>query len=443
VDLRHTMAVMVSYAQMGLRKGMDRVKGKIVALALVMALASLVAIPALAAAPENREPVTLSLVNIWTAARIPLMEAQLKEFQKLYPWITVENNLSQTGFEKEIVAIAAGTPPDVLMVDRVRLAEFVEAGLLQPLDDFMKRDNVNPNIFYRSEFVSCQYKGQTWSLPLPTASLSLLYYNRMLFGNAGYDPDGAPKTWDQMLQMGLKLQKITADGRVEVGGGSISYFPRHRLAQMAYLNGATIFGPGSLDVNYLTDRTRETASFIADYGVRVKLGGNFTQNTLAMTTGGEWSYFEYQQANPEINQGITLVPASPNGKYQNIVAAAWSYGIPVGVKHPYESWLLVNFLATSEEGAFRFVFEQGRPSPVIKFTQDRRYWQKNPFWSAIGDSLNNSVNIPGSPVANKIISADIKWYNALYGGAESPGNALEKLQDEVKSIIAAYKAGAK
>jgi ABC-type glycerol-3-phosphate transport system substrate-binding protein len=124
----------------------------------------------------------------------------------------------------------------------------------------------------------------------------------------------------------------------------------------------------------------------------------------------------------------------------SIAAAGWSYGIPANVKHPYESWLLIKFLTTTES-AKTFAFEQGRPSPVVKFNQDKRYFDKNPFWNVIGESLNRSVVATPHPLASRFADADKKYYGQLLAGTESPDNVLNKLQAEINTAISEYKAG--
>lgn len=387
----------------------------------------------------QREPVKLVLANHWTGARIPLMDEQLREFERLYPWVTVENQVGspgQTADQKYTVAIISGAGPDVWMVQRNRVPEFVEKGLLQPLDAFMEQEAFSMSIFYPSEQASCQYKNNTYVLPMPAASLSLLYYNRTLLAEGGYSPDKPPATWDEMLAMALRLQRISPDGRVEISGGDIKYLPTFRLAQFAYANGAQIFN-GPFDINYLTDEVRQTVNWGMEWVQRVPAGGAMALGTLVFEPYGEWYYFDLQNRAPDLDVGIALLPHGPSGELQNIVGGGWSYGIPADAKHPYESWLLVKFL-TASEAARNFAFSQARPSPVIKYTQDRRYFDQNPYWHIIGETLNRSVVVSPTPVMQQILNADIRAWQAVMKGQESPEAILTKLQNDVDVIIADY-----
>jgi len=411
-------------------------------LALVVALTLTVQLASSAAsASAGREPVTLVLANYFNGARIPLVDYQLQLFQEKYPWITVINQVtSSSAVEKYLVSIAAGSPPDVWMFDRIRIPEFVESGLIQPLDDFMQQDGFDMNLFYPSEQQLCQYKGKYYSLPMMAAGMSLLYYNRELLAQGGYNRDGAPKTWQEFLQMATRLQRIGSDGKVQINGGDISYFPRYRLAQLAYTNGARIYDD-PFNINYLTDSVREAADWAVEFAQRVPVGGAMAAGTRVFQTHGEWFYFTTKATNPELDLGIALLPHGPRGETVNLSGAAYSYGIPVGVKHPYESWLLIKFLTTSEEAGRIIAFEQGRPSSVIRFNLDRRYFETNPFWHVVAENLNRTIGIAPSPLAVKFYTTDVKYYEQLLSLNQSREEILNNLQKEIENHIADYRAG--
>ena len=396
----------------------------------------LVGVFAISQAVAAQEKITLTLANIWGGTRIPLMERVIEEFEAKYPWIEVQNFVGgQDMLDAQLIAIAAGSPPDVLMVDRLRLLEYVSQDLLLPLDPFIAQSGLDLGIFFPGERALSQLNGVTYVLPMPTASLSLLYYNRDIFSRRGLDPDAPPQTFNDFSRTALLLQEIDGNGDVRVGGGSIAYFPRHRMAQLGALNGARVLGGSELVPNYLDSRMREAAEWAAEFAASVVPGGSLALGEKAMETHGEWRYFEMKQESPTTDIGIALVPHGPDGEYVNLAAAAWSFGIPRGVAHPYESYLLIEHLTASESAQF-FAFEQGRPSPVIEFSRDPRYYELNPFWDVVIQSLERSIGAPPSTVAQKVIDADIKWYGAMLSGAESPLNALTHLQNEVEAILA-------
>lgn len=388
----------------------------------------------------EREPVTLTFFNRWGGARIPLMQTVIDRFQQEYPWITIDNQPGDgQAQERAIVSMAAGTPPDIMMIDRLWIPDFAEKGLLIPLDEFIEKDGVDLSIFFPAEISTAQYQGKTYTLPMPSSHIGLLYYNRDMFAASGLDPDAPPKTWDELLQYGRLLQRLDGSGNPEIVGASIDNFPRFHMAQMGYLNGAQVFGPDGLSLDYLSPEMKEAAEFVAELVARVPRGGNFVQGTRAMETNGEWRYFEITQANPSIDVGIGLMPYNESfGKSVNLMPGVWSYGIPAGVKHPYESWLFIKFLTTSEEGAKFFALEQGRPSPVIEFSRDPAYFEQNPYWDVVIEAMISSVPMPPTPLGQQLFTTDLKWYNQLLSGTRDPINILNDLQAEVDALIADY-----
>lgn len=117
-------------------------------------------------APSDREPVTLTISHVWNGTRIPLMKAQLKAFEEQYPGIKVEHIVStNTNFERELVAIAAGTSTGVLMVDRIRIPEFVESGVSSRSPTYQARRPESNHIL----------QGRTPGLPVPGENLDAAY----------------------------------------------------------------------------------------------------------------------------------------------------------------------------------------------------------------------------------------------------------------------------
>ncbi len=69
----------------------------------------------------------------------------------LYPWIEVENEVISLGnerIERLILAVASGSVPDVVMIDRADIPMFVRKGILHPLDEYIEKDGLDTSIFY-------------------------------------------------------------------------------------------------------------------------------------------------------------------------------------------------------------------------------------------------------------------------------------------------------
>ena len=89
-------------------------------------------------------PATIDVWHPWDGTREPLFNKMVQDFQKVYPNITVQPLIMLAGVhaEKFIAASAAGTPPAVANPGNNELPDYVVRGLLEPLDDAMKREKV-------------------------------------------------------------------------------------------------------------------------------------------------------------------------------------------------------------------------------------------------------------------------------------------------------------
>lgn len=109
--------------------------------------------------------------------------------------------------EKLTAALAANTPPDVMLltVDQ-HMPAFARQGALLPLDEFAKSDKSAQFDKYAPGFIkNGTVAGKLYQIPF-ARSTPLLYFNKDHFKAAGL-PETAPSTWDQLVEVGQKLTR--------------------------------------------------------------------------------------------------------------------------------------------------------------------------------------------------------------------------------------------
>jgi multiple sugar transport system substrate-binding protein len=152
---------------------------------------------------------TLSLVTLSTPA--------LADVSIMYPeWLSalvepaIEAYEAQTGetvetlrmpgdgYDQRVaVDLAAGTAPDVVVVDSFMVSELASAGYLHPLDEMAAGwDQYQHYLPGLIDVVS--YDGQVYALPTDT-DVRMLWYDRSVFENAGIAMPWHPQTWDDVL----------------------------------------------------------------------------------------------------------------------------------------------------------------------------------------------------------------------------------------------------
>jgi ABC-type sugar transport system permease subunit/ABC-type glycerol-3-phosphate transport system substrate-binding protein len=127
-----------------------------------------------------------------------------------------------------LVAVAGGTPPDVIYFDRYAVAEWAARGAFEPLDDYIRRDLEairagtrtdlseadipTPGRFFKTCWQEAMYKGRVYGIPNSVDNRAL-FYNAERLKAAGFKevgPDGRerarpPKSWRELKEYAVKL----------------------------------------------------------------------------------------------------------------------------------------------------------------------------------------------------------------------------------------------
>jgi multiple sugar transport system substrate-binding protein len=139
-----------------------------------------------------------------------------------------------------VTEFAAGTAPDVTLMNYRRFAEFAANGLLEPIGPYLEQSNlINQEDFYATAIEAFTWQDTLICLPQNISSL-VVYYNQDLFDAAGleYPPDRWD--WDSFVDTAVALTKdLNGDGTIDQYGLGIdpSLF---RLAPFVWQNGGPL-----------------------------------------------------------------------------------------------------------------------------------------------------------------------------------------------------------
>jgi sn-glycerol 3-phosphate transport system substrate-binding protein len=177
--------------------------------------------PAKAAATGSQASVTFW--GAWSGHNADVLNQLVDRFHQSQSDVKValENqNDYETLSAKFTTALQAHTAPEIVTLSDVWWFKFYLNKTLQPLDDLMKADSVNP-----SDYIDVFYKetvraGKQVVLPF-ARSTPIFYYNKDAWAKAGL-PDRGPNTWDEFIND--FAPKLKSQGPVVHGlGGAASY----------------------------------------------------------------------------------------------------------------------------------------------------------------------------------------------------------------------------
>lgn len=146
-------------------------------------------------------------------------EAAIAEFNATHPDIQVTSQYigsAWTGRDKLLTAIAAGTPPDICLVDDYWIPELAATRNIVKLGDYISANTAFDvfDLFWQS----ARYEGEIWAMPYAASNL-VLFYNKDMFIEAGLDPEAPPTTWTELADCAKALTKdLNGDGAIDQWG---------------------------------------------------------------------------------------------------------------------------------------------------------------------------------------------------------------------------------
>ena len=117
-----------------------------------------------------------------------------------YPW--------DIFFQKYPTAVAAGTPPDMVIFHAAEVNQMASEGLMLPMDDIIFSDGTLDKAEFNDVLINqLTVEGNTMAVPFDNHGW-LLWYNTKLMEDAGLDPDALPTNGAEFIDM---AQQLTTD----------------------------------------------------------------------------------------------------------------------------------------------------------------------------------------------------------------------------------------
>lgn len=432
--------------------------------------ASLVGFPAVIG--RARSKVTLNFWNWWDITRKPLMEQIISAFEQKNPGVTV-NDVVQSFTNREetvVTAMSSGKPPfQVLMATRQELVNFADAGRIVPITHYVKKNHVDLSKFYPNEIKSMWWRGQLYSMPMPTAGgeTGFIWYNKDLFQQAGLDPNKPPQTWDAMDSAARALTKRNSDGSISVLGaniGGIASDPASAAASFLawlYCNGGSLYsknlkkvafndGAGQQTLEWMVDfinRNNGGAQHYADFTLSSSSSSGqypFYQNRLGMDFFNVSSFFQIPQFAPHLNFGVSLRPYNSKNHHAESHGVAgltfgWGYVIPKGLPSDVQdaAYRWVEWI-TYQNNACTFMAAQDRPSPLVACNSRSDFYKTNKFWPTVLQSLKRDVSLGIVPPQTQILTRLGQGISAAIYGKQKPKDALKQSAEQAQALLDQY-----
>lgn len=179
---------------------------------LAFVLAVLMCMSILPAMAEEHAPVSIRFSWWGGDSRHAATLEVIRQFEELYPWITVEAEYgSNDGYHDKLATqLTSGTEPDIMQVDPETMPQFVKAGdfFVNLFDTDYNFANFDVPSIMASTITGC-YDGKQYGLPTGVAGPCILV-NKELAEKIGTDFT-KPYSWDDLISWGKAARAISPD----------------------------------------------------------------------------------------------------------------------------------------------------------------------------------------------------------------------------------------
>lgn len=396
----------------------------------------------------SAEPIKLQFA-MWidgaSPGEIVAQQALVASYSEINPNVEVELYYQGWGgyHDKLLTMAAGGLTPDIVALSRLHVPNFVEHGVIQPIDPWFSQEpeEFKANIF---EVVSGTYKNQLYGIPIWGGPI-VAEYNADLFDLAGLpQPMDLARhnewTWDAFIDMG---KKITRD---RTGDGINDVFMHARLGTRAadwYIKmrsyGADIITPDGqplTDIGAIENALDVWSSFAHEHHI-APVGSE----TSSFVAGTEAVYFtwisdvpnHYSRATPNFRMELTTPPTGPAGQFTLVG------GVPLTIsattEHPKEAYEFARWYAM-ESGHWQL---RGMPSNLEELATDyRSYLATMVSWpEAVMHAMSGTYSMePGVGMHfNELNQAWNESLSAVANGTMAPREGAIRMVQSTQRIV--------
>ncbi|PNR97244.1 ABC transporter substrate-binding protein [Petrotoga sp. 9PWA.NaAc.5.4] len=158
------------------------------------------------------KPVEITFWTLFSGGEGYIMTNLIDQFNKEQNQIFVSQQPLDWGqyYNKLLASMVGGNPPDLAIMHRSSLVDYVERGTILPLDKYVS-NNIKTD-YLENIIQAATFSGQIYALPLDTHPL-VLYYNKSVLREAGLvDSKGEvllPKTFEEFYNFCKQIKEKT------------------------------------------------------------------------------------------------------------------------------------------------------------------------------------------------------------------------------------------
>jgi multiple sugar transport system substrate-binding protein len=312
---------------------------------------------------RKAEPIRLAL--FLGDPLIQIIQQACTDIEKKNPGLKVRVEYISFGrFQEKITAqLAAGNPPDVMMLECNNFVDLYLRDALEDLTPYAQRDGLDLSNHFPGIVNRLSPGGRLFAIPQDTAPAGLVYYNRKIFREAGIPYPKNNWTWPEpFLSLCKKLMKYDEKGKVTRWAYSEAWTAKYD--NFLFTSGGNFVD----DVNNPTRLTLDTPEavrgiqFLWDliyqykvspsptsvqtFSINGSIENMFIDGTLAMLDTGTWVTPKFLQAK-NLDFDFVEFPAGPTG-IKGWGTGGSGFAIAKACKNKEMAWIVAKAITGDE-----------------------------------------------------------------------------------------------
>jgi sn-glycerol 3-phosphate transport system substrate-binding protein len=348
---------------------------------------------------------------------------------------------------KALAALNSGEPAQLSVMFSIDVYDLIEQDLIVPFDDLVEGEAERAWLdgFYPALMANGQVEGKTWGVPFQRSTI-VAYYNKDMFREAGLDPERAPGTWDELVEMGKALTTEDHHGLMIPSTG----YPYWMFQALAIQNGEELMSDDGLETYFDKPEVVETLAFwrslSAEHGIMPEgtvEWGTLRQAFLEGETAMMWHSTGNLTAvknNAEFDFGVAMLPK--NERLGSPTGGGNFYIFKDATEEERQAALeLVKFM-TSPEQAAKWSIETGYMgvSPAAYETEAlEAYTEAFPAALVARNQLRHAVAEFSTYETARVREGLNNAIQAALTGTKSPEEALGEAQAAAERLLSAYR----
>jgi multiple sugar transport system substrate-binding protein len=346
----------------------NRILVLVVLLALVLAACQ---VPVTPAAPGEQPAATgettlLYMTHSYDPA-IPVNEQIIQEFEEAHPEVDIiYDHAPHANFEQKLLtAFAGGEGPDIFWAGDWMMPQFIEQGIIAPVDYSVFGVNSAQEyleLFEPGSLDPFMHEGEVYTAGLSEYNTFSLLYNIDVFNEAGVPlpSETEPMTWEEFATFAEQLAQQDENGNITRNAIEWPFatpiWTVLILEPFVHQLGGQLINPDTGLPQFDSEEMIKTMQYVQDLryvhnamdpALMTDTFEDFANGITATAIGGPWAISVLRNLNPDLNYGVAPLPKWADGeRVTTLYAWAWFVSAKSTPEKQKLAWEFANLLSS-------------------------------------------------------------------------------------------------